>query len=176
MNVIQLAIEPLRQISIEVAEVGAIRAIADMHERFSKYNYDMWDACSFQDIDGKVYYSANLLFLNLTAPLVPSVNGIVNKENRYKRKPCALAEAKFIKDAKDDASVAFDKYVAKMIKKIGDVKSAEMTSVYNRNVWGFSVLSVINQDDEVSSWKTQQIVNVSKLGKLFNQWPTRKMK
>lgn len=175
MNQIKLAIEPLRQISVDNAERGAKLMIADMHERFSKNDYDLWKACSFQGIDGKTYYSANSLFINLTASLVPSVNGIVNRENRYKRKPCAEAEARFIKAAKEEANVSFDKYVAKMISKIGDVDSAELSNVYANNVWGYSILTVV-KDGVKTNWKTQQIINCSKLGNLFNQWPTRKMK
>jgi hypothetical protein len=33
----------------------------------------------------------------------------------------------------------------------------------------------VTKGGTVERWKTQQIVNVSRLGKLFNQWPTRQL-
>lgn len=61
--------------------------------------------------------------------------------------------------------------MAKLIGKIGPVTSA---TIKGNHVWGHSVLTITNPDAVVEHWKTRQIVNVSKLGKLFNQWPTRK--
>ena len=43
-------------------------------------------------------------------------------------------------------------------------------------MWGYSVLTVTKEDGSVERWKTQQIMNISVLGLLFAQWPSRKMK
>lgn len=81
--------------------------------------------------------------------------------------------AKFVKNARDDAGFQYDLFVAKLINKIGDVTSATLKGSH---VWGYSFLTVVKADATTETWKTQQIVNVSKHGKLFNQWPTRKVK
>lgn len=80
---------------------------------------------------------------------------------------------RFVQNAMDAAGLAYDAFVAKLVSKVGEVESAELTG---NHVWGYSVLKVAKAGGVVESWKTQQIVNVSKLGLLFNQWPTRKMK
>jgi hypothetical protein len=49
-------------------------------------------------------------------------------------------------------------------------------SITGTHIWGHSVLTVTLPNGTVERWKTQQIVNQSKLGLLFNQWPSRKMK
>lgn len=80
--------------------------------------------------------------------------------------------AKFVKDAKEDAAVAYDLFVMKMVTKCGTVDAAE---IEGNHVWGYSILTV-TKGDAVERWKTQQIVNVSKHGLLFNQWPSRKIR
>ena len=80
--------------------------------------------------------------------------------------------ARFIKNSKEEAAAQYDAFVAKLIRKIGVVETAELTG---NHVWSYSYLNVTKADGTKESWKTQMIVNVSKLGKLFNQWPTRKV-
>lgn len=87
--------------------------------------------------------------------------------------PCVRDEervARFIEAAKEDAALQYDAFVAKLVAKVGECDSATLAGSH---VWGSSVLTV-TKGSTVERWKTQQIVNVSKLGKLFNQWPTRK--
>lgn len=69
------------------------------------------------------------------------------------------------------ASLAFDAYVAKLSAKIGECVAAEVEGW----LWQHSILTVTRADGSVERWKTQCIINVSVLGKLFNQWPTRKV-
>jgi hypothetical protein len=80
---------------------------------------------------------------------------------------------RFIKQRMEWAAADYDAFVIKLVKKIGEVKKAEL---HGNHVWGYSTLIVTIPDGEVQAWKTQQIVNHSKLGKPFNQWPTRRMK
>jgi hypothetical protein len=81
-------------------------------------------------------------------------------------------EERFIKNAREDAAAQYDMFVAKLVKKIGHCDTATLTG---NHVWGWSFLTVTKGSDK-EVWKTQQIVNQSKLGKLFNQWPSRKVK
>ncbi len=83
--------------------------------------------------------------------------------------------AKFIKEARENAAFQYEAFILKLIAKIGPVYSAKLSG---NHVWSFSFLTVEKasgiQTTEI--WKTQQIINVSKLGKVFAQWPTRKVK
>lgn len=80
---------------------------------------------------------------------------------------------RFIEETKKTAAEQYDAFVAKLVAKIGNVSEAELLG---NHVWSHSILSVKKADGSGERWKTQMIVNVSKLGKLFNQWPTRKVK
>lgn len=69
-----------------------------------------------------------------------------------------------------ETAAAYDLFVAKLVGKVGEVETAELEG---NHVWGRSTLTVSKATGAVERWMTQQIVNVSCLGKVFNQWPTR---
>lgn len=79
---------------------------------------------------------------------------------------------RFISMIAADAAADFDAYVAKLESKVGDCIAASVEG----NLWSESILTVTKADGSTERWKTQMIINVSSLGKLFNQYPTRKMK
>jgi hypothetical protein len=81
--------------------------------------------------------------------------------------------ARRVQQTRDAMATDFDGYVNKLSTKIGEgVVSAEITG----RLWDYSTLTVTKNDGSVERWRTQQIINVSCLGKLFNQWPTRRSK
>lgn len=82
------------------------------------------------------------------------------------------AAARLLVEAAEMAAASYEAFVAKLEAKVGEHSEAKL--IVN-GTWAYSVLEVITPVG-VQRWKTQQIVNVSVLGKLFNQWPTRLMK
>lgn len=80
--------------------------------------------------------------------------------------------ARFVERHEQEAAFQYDAFICKLVAKIGDCDSAELTGSH---VWAHSILTV-RKGDVVENWKTQQIWNVSKLGLEFPQWPTRLMK
>lgn len=69
------------------------------------------------------------------------------------------------------AGKSFDSYVAKLEAKIGEHDSAELVG----DLWQYSTVKV-TKGSQTEIWTTQIILNVSSLGKLFNQWPTRRIR
>ena len=84
----------------------------------------------------------------------------------------AARTAHFVQEAMDAAAARYDAFVRKLAGKIGEVQDATLTG---NHVWSHSLLTVTKPDGGKETWRTQQIVNVSKLGKPFNQWPSRKL-
>lgn len=80
---------------------------------------------------------------------------------------------RFVQEAKEDAAYNYDLFIAKLNMKIGACTSATLTG---NHVWSQSILTATKNNGTKENWKTQMIVNCSKLGKLFNQFPTRKVK
>ena len=78
---------------------------------------------------------------------------------------------RLIEQAGKEAAQGFEAYIKKLESKVGKYDSVD----YFGDLFSFSVLKV-TKDGVSESWKTQMIMNVSKYGKLFNQYPTRKVK
>lgn len=173
-NPITAAIEPLRQISVDNAVAEASRIIAKAHKELAEGGYDLRVVAPrlIPTMSSQEDCERNTAIRALYTSLTDCKRGTGNSNMR---EPSLKAESRFIEQAKESASLQFDKYVAKMISKIGDVDSAELTHSFENNVWGYSILTV-EIAGATQRWRTQQIVNTSKLGKLFNQWPTRLMK
>lgn len=71
---------------------------------------------------------------------------------------------------KEQAHKSYMSWVDKMISKISKpVKSATMVG----SPWTGSTLTIKHTDGETEAWNTQMIINQSKYGKMFNQFPTR---
>ena len=89
------------------------------------------------------------------------------------RKASPAKRASMIANAAEGAEASYLAWVTKMVDKIGkSVESAEMTG----SPWTGSKLSVKSHDGESQTWHTQMIINQSKYGTLFNQFPSRRLK
>ena len=78
----------------------------------------------------------------------------------------------YVADARKDAAAQYDSFIAKLNAKIGPATVARLEG---NHVWSYSFLFVETASGS-QCWKTQMIINRSKLGKLFNQFPSRKVK
>ena len=83
-------------------------------------------------------------------------------------------KASEVEDAVFRARAQFLMYADKLTFKVGEVTEAKLQTL--NGVWGESYLYVTTAEGNNECWKTQTIVNRSCLGKLFYQWPTRKLK
>jgi hypothetical protein len=108
----------------------------------------------------------------------PTVNqyyyrgGLNAPEPRYFR-PQEEIDAELRKEADEITEHDFTSYASKLAGKIA--KPITEATVEGQ-LWSHSFLRVSFKEDGVKCeqvWKTQMILNVSCLGKLFNQWPTR---
>lgn len=76
------------------------------------------------------------------------------------------------------AKAALASFTAKLAKKIEatGIEAREIRYDGGTNPWGFSHIHVLSQHSPtVQTWKTKMILNISCLGKPFNQWPTRQV-
>lgn len=82
-----------------------------------------------------------------------------------------VTKQKYMENAGNDARADYMEWVDKITKKIGKpVIDAKMSG----SPWTGSLISVTTEDGETQHWSTTMIINQSKYGKLFNQFPTRK--
>jgi hypothetical protein len=176
VNPIEAAVMPLKEAAVDRAEQEAKKLIATVLKRLEEAGWDIAKVAPRASPQvhgyGNAYHQAASLHTLYSSVTASAVRRVFPTDPDI-RKASPEAEARFIKGARHDAAVAYVGFVAKLVMKIGTVDSA---SLVGSHVWGYSVLTVAKADGSVERWKTQQIVNVSKLGKLFNQWPSRKVK
>ena len=70
-----------------------------------------------------------------------------------------------------NAQAEVDAYIIKLALKIG---KAVVALTVRGDLWDGSTLNVTCADGEAQTWHTRCILNCSCLGKVFNQWPTRR--
>lgn len=80
-------------------------------------------------------------------------------------------KAKIVQDATREANAYVDGFLSKLESKIAKPINA---AACNGLIWDGSVLTVKCSDGETQTWNTKCILNRSCLGKIFNQWPTRR--
>ena len=171
-NKIALAVEPLKASAVENAQGYAIKVIANVKRILAENDWDRKKVCPYPSgCDPE--YKAKIAKIELFTKLTTAVYASRNYHDPDIRKESETAEARFIANAVADAEAQFIEYTHKLNKKIGDVKTAELVGA---NLWSHSVIIVTKEDGTIEKWRTQQILNVSKQGKVFAQYPTRKTK
>lgn len=174
-NPITAAVLPLRADAMERAEQYARQIVAEVRAELKAANNDLEKCAPYPSgmNSSRAAYMGQLAKYQLFHKLCQC-----RASSRAMHEP-NFADvnsnyvAKFVKEAREDAAYQYDAFIAKLIKKIGPVQTAVLQG---NHVWGHSFLTVVTETGDMQIWKTQTIVNVSKLGKIFNQFPTRKVK
>lgn len=172
---IELAVAPLKDAAIERAEKDSQALIERCRQQLAEGGYDLKVVAPYPSSRGGgtfAYYQSLARYQTFSAITKWRKGSYSMGEPHYADINDAMC-AEFITRRKREAAEQYDEFVAKLIGKIGHVTKAELDG---NHVWSHSILTVTKLDGSVERWKTQQIVNVSKLGKYFNQWPTRKIK
>lgn len=173
MNPIEEAVMPLKTEAIARAEKDAKELIARVKKHLAECGWNLDTAAPRPNTNmGRITYMMKMGTHNLYASITEPTWATRSLRDPDTRRPSAKREARFIKDAMELAAAQYDAFVRKLVDKIGACDGA---TLHGSHVWGHSFL-VVTKGPTVERWKTQQIVNVSKLGKIFNQWPSRKLK
>ncbi len=167
---IALAVRPLREAARERARVDANAMVERVFADLMAHDWKLEAAAPYpsyrdrQTMGREAHDTArskHALYQSLTTS---DADGRV--------KPCAEKVQRHIEVAEWMAVFSYDSFTMKLIMKVGETKAATLTG---NHVWGFSELTVTLPSGDKQRWRTQQIVNCSVLGKLFNQWPTRQV-
>jgi hypothetical protein len=177
-NFIAVAVEPLREAAMDRAAQKAKEILLDISFKLTNASGDRDAFAPFPSStnesskswsEKKAYYD---LVRRCTKCNWPSASKS-SKEPDLGKMDFDVSFA-FVEAARKDASFQYDAFIAKLTEKAGEgVVSAELIG---NHVWGYSILKVTKDTGLVDLWKTQMIINVSKLGNVFNQFPTRKVK
>jgi hypothetical protein len=176
-NLIEQAVAPLKADAMNRAEEQATQLIERVRAELEAAGNDAQLAAPFPksfNMDRASYMQAKAKY-ELFRRLTLSADGAASRrhgapEPRVMSPPAAAA---LIAEFRESAAASYEAYVAKLVAKIGPVQAATLAGAA---LWGYSELTVTTEAGELQKWRTQMILNVSVLGKLFNQWPTRRVK
>lgn len=178
MNPIEQAVMPLKDDAIERAQQAAIEEVNTIERELAEHGGDINKAAPYpRSLGGGLrFYLARAKYNTFHAVCVADPSHGYQSNNGHNSYFVVLDQARvdrFIKSRMADAATQYDAFVQKLVAKIGEVTDAKLIG---NHVWSYSTLVVTMPDGTQQAWKTQQIVNYSKHGKPFNQWPSRQMK
>lgn len=159
VNAIEAAVLPLKKDAIERAKQYAAEVAAKIAAELAQHGLDV---CAPYPQAWKA-----------PTATTDQYRAAKRKYDLYRSLQTEKGRAAFIQAAQDNAAAQYDMFVAKLNSKIGPVVLATLEG---NHVWSHSFLTVETAAGELQIWKTQTIINVSKLGTVFNQFPTRKVK
>jgi len=173
-NLIATAVEPLKQASIDAAVQATKEMVARFAKKLEEANWDL--NVAFPRPNGFVSrstYMSQKAAHDFASSLVRSVQPSYRMNEPMIVRMCEERISHVIDNAAKDAAFQYEAYVAKLVKKVGECDSANMG--FNGGLWFDSDL-VVTKGDAKEVWNTKCITNRSCLGKVFNQFPTRKRK
>lgn len=181
MGIISAAVSHLKEPSMERAEEAA-RSLAERY--MIGLEAAGWDVnvaypmpkSTMSRLDYQPLMARHNLAKRLTTYDNERNGGCRNPRAPHYRTWSPEAVERLAAEAREQAAHQYDAFVAKLVGKVeadGPVVEAILTG---EHVWGHSILTVCHADGTTHQWRTEMIINVSKLGTLFNQWPTRKLK
>jgi hypothetical protein len=174
------AVEPLREAAVERAAEYAREQVAAVRKELKAAGNDL-NVCAPYPRSGSLsrndWLHAHRKYTLFGALCKWRKSTISMNEPRLADVDPELVK-RFIDEAKKDAAWEYDAFIVKLCRKVNEYGPCKRAKVAddNTNVWGRSYLYVTLATGEEQAWLTQQIINVSKLGRPFNQWPTRLMK
>lgn len=179
-NPIETAVAPFKSEAIAYGEQEAAKSVERTLALLAEHDFDATAANPSPHFSNGTRDEHKRY--GILSTKIQSVSIWDKDRNPYSRRPNSACFVKadqkkidlFIKQVGEAYGVSYDKFVEKLIHKIGaGVVSA---SVEGNHVWSHSILTVTKADGSVERWKTQTILNFSVHGTPFNQWPTRKVK
>ena len=171
MNYVELAVEPLRTAAVARAEKTARNILTVRLQKLADAGWDVDLVAPYPKAHNRDF-KACVNYRNFMLSITTYTKSTLRLGEPHIRKQSDIAEQHYIDSCKAAADAQYSAFIAKLTAKIGECNSAVLTGDH---VWGYSTLTV-TKGNTVELWKTQQIVNVSVLHKVFNQWPSRKVK
>lgn len=169
---IEAAVAPMKADAIAWAEQDARKTVVWVRKELAAAGQDV-HICARYPNSNEGDYFGKLYRYKLFSRLTDWRKGYNGADKVCLADVSPIKVTLFVKHAKENAAAQYDLFVEKLVGKIGPVLSA---GIEGNHVWGYSFLTVVKFDGSSEVWKTQQIVNYSKLGLAFNQWPSRKVK
>jgi hypothetical protein len=167
-------IAPIRAKAMDMAEARMVEQVKLAKSKFEEHGWDLLKIAP--DPHGRMsrkQYSLAQAKQNFYSGFVEFKSNAFSKNERL----CVWDDARVervIAQTRELAGFEFDAYVIKLNEKVGAHTAAVL--VDTNGLWNDSTIDVTLASGKVERWNTKTIINVSVLGKMFNQFPTRLVK
>lgn len=170
-NAIAIAVQPIKQASIDAAVEATHEVIAAYKSKLEAANWDLDVAFPRPSINtSRATYMAQKARHDFASSLVRSTVSCRRRSEPNLVEWNEEGVSRAVNEAAKDAAFQYEAYVCKLVKKVGECNDAKMA--FNNGVWFDSNL-VVTKGENKEVWNTKCIVNRSVYGKVFNQFPTR---
>lgn len=172
VDALMTQIEDAKKMAGESAE----KRVDSVWDRLEKKGWDMIGDMKMKNMMGGSPVVDEYLMLTDEDPNSKEKNketGESFKFNTRFRKKSVEKKKKFVKLAIEQAEADYKEFVGKMVQKIG---SSVVHADVKGHPWNNSILTIELADGTKQVWHTQMIINYSKYGKPFNQFPSRQKK
>lgn len=182
------AVHPLKVEAVKQAAADAHKTVIAVRDELAAAGWNIEPVAPYPSTRNwhngkKIEYETALAKYRLFARL--TMNDPVNgKPTHRPGEPrivvmCDEHVAEFVMSEEREAAAQYDAFIVKLVAKIGP--DAIAATLDGNHIWSHSILTVeIKPPKWLGSyserWKTKQIVNTSKFGKRFAQWPSRKIR
>lgn len=176
-NPIIKAIEPLRADAQDAAEAAFRAQVAQTYTKLEEAGWDIEKVAprahsrmsrrDYKAAQARRWFVGSITETSEVRVRLPGEGLIVQADLWSVEKQAARV--------REDAGAAFDAFGLKLVGKVGEgVTEASIKA--DCGVWVESTLTVTKADGSAERWLTKRIINCSVHGKLFHQWPTRKLR
>jgi len=174
MTPLAILVEPLRQHAMNAAAVRFNQVCAGVFKQLADHDWAINKAYPYPHGHmSRAQYAEAKRDHNLAASLTRVVGNPVRRfSDPLIVEADGAKQSKLIDEVRAMASSSFDAFVAKLEGKVGPYSSCAFLA---EGTWNNSVIE-FQTPEGPARWKTQCILNISKLGLVFNQWPTRRVK
>ncbi len=153
------------------AEEEATKHIDYLLDELKKANWDLDVIAPLPDsIKRFSSWGTDSAKRNLFTSITDQATSSVSFKYSGIRKKSASKRTKYINNAIANAAESYDNYVGKMVVKIG---KPVVSATFTGDPWHGSLLTVVTSDGGKQVWNTKMILNYSKYGAMFNQFPSR---
>lgn len=169
-------IMPMKIAALDAVEKRTRERVAKLLAKLEENGGDLDNAFPFSysdySDDGKAARALNGQVRTLTKDTDEQLRIGKYHNKIFKRVASEKGIEAHVQNMRDISAAQYDLFVCKMVGKVGECDSA---TIEGNHVWGDSTLTVL-KGDKTERWHTQMIINFSKYGLAFNQFPSRKLK
>lgn len=179
VKILEEALAPLLNHSVAVTRLATEQKLEIIRKRFETHGWDAGKAFPYPEsrLSRAEFAEAKALydFARAVTRSDTERQGVFATDPVFRLWDASAAD-RALALAKRTVREEFEAFVAKLAGKLGNgVAEIKCRTPAPDGLWAFSEVEVKRANGTFETWRTQVVLNTSKYGRPFLQWPTRKI-